>query len=147
MAQIGLLEDNTRIAKLSATMLQFAGHHVTIYEHPRECLVALLLEPAVPEHSAYPTAHAHHNAGERLPLDVLILDLCLPEITGIEVVDLLRSHPRTQSLPLIFCPAATASDGVRARRLAPHAICINKPFTFQQLTAAVTDVLGSVKDS
>ena len=42
MAQVGLLEDNMRIARLCATMLQYAGHDVTIYEHPRECLRALV---------------------------------------------------------------------------------------------------------
>ena len=46
MAQIGLLEDNARIAKLCTTFLHFAGHDVTIYEHPKKCLHALLRDYA-----------------------------------------------------------------------------------------------------
>jgi CheY-like chemotaxis protein len=139
MAHVGLLEDNSRIAKLSATMLQYAGHRVTIYGHPRECLDSLLLQPVFPESRFY---GPNQNIVRVLPVEVLILDLSLPEIDGFEVIDRLRSHPRTQVLPLIFCTAAGRSEVVRAMRLAPHASVISKPFTFQELTSAVTRSLG-----
>jgi CheY-like chemotaxis protein len=126
MAQIGLLEDNARIAKLCATMLQYAGHQVIIYEHPRECLKALL--PQV--------------ASASLPVDVLILDLHLPDIDGIEVLQRLCSYPHTQSLPLIFCTAATPAEIARALSVAPHACFIEKPFTFQDLTSTVKNALA-----
>src|SRR5437764_15395972 len=42
MAQVGLLEDNARIARLCATLLQYAGHQVTVYDTPQQCLHALL---------------------------------------------------------------------------------------------------------
>ena len=35
MARIGLLEDNSRIAKLCVTMLGYAGHDVTVYSDPQ----------------------------------------------------------------------------------------------------------------
>jgi CheY-like chemotaxis protein len=135
MAHVGLLEDNLRIAKLSATMLQYAGHRVTIYEHPKQCLNALLLQPVIPDFRAY---SADVSGAGPSPVEVLILDLSLPEIDGFEVVDRLRSHPRTRTLPLIFCTAAARSEVIRAMRLAPHATVISKPFTFQELTSAVT---------
>jgi CheY-like chemotaxis protein len=140
MAHVGLLEDNPRIAKLSATMLQYAGHRVTIYEHPRKCLDALLLQPVIPEIRSY---SPDQGIVELLPVEVLILDLSLPEINGFEVIDRLRSHPRTRTLPLIFCTAAGRTEVIRAMRLAPHATVISKPFTFQELTSAVTRSLGS----
>ena len=43
MARIGLLEDNARIATLCTRMLLYAGHEVSLYEHPRDCLRALHL--------------------------------------------------------------------------------------------------------
>jgi CheY-like chemotaxis protein len=135
MAHVGLLEDNLRIAKLSATMLQYAGHRVTIYEHPRECLNALLLQPVIPETRSY---SSEQDIARFSPIEVLILDLSLPEIDGFEVIDRLRSHPRTRTLPLIFCTAAGRSEVIRAMRLAPHSTVISKPFTFQELTSAVT---------
>lgn len=139
MAHVGLLEDNPRIAKLSATMLQYAGHRVTIYEHPQECLDALLLQPVLPE--TRPSSPDQGMVGPS-PVDVLILDLSLPEIDGFAVIDQLRLHPRTQALPLIFCTAAGRSEVIRAMRLAPRATVIGKPFSFQELTSAVTRSLG-----
>lgn len=140
MAQVGLLEDNTRIAKLCATMLQYAGHSVTIYEHPRACLDALLLQSTTAEKGilASPPTNTIN-----LPIEVLLLDLSLPDIDGLDVVNALLAHPRTQMLPLIFCTAASPSEIVHALRLAPHASAIGKPFTFQELTTAVNHALST----
>ena len=43
MARVGLLEDNIRIAKLCVTMLNYAGHDVTLYMDAQECLQALAI--------------------------------------------------------------------------------------------------------
>jgi CheY-like chemotaxis protein len=141
MAQVGLLEDNTRIAGLCATMLQYAGHQVTIYEHPRECLQALLPSKA-PYNGSEQNVHKFTSPSLPLPVDVLILDLHLPEIDGIEVLHHLLASPTTKSLPLIFCTAATPYEISRALSLAPHASFIEKPFTFRDLTSAITNVLA-----
>jgi CheY-like chemotaxis protein len=140
MAQIGLLEDNVYIAKLCATMFQYAGHQVTVYDHPRTCLDALLLRPVAPEHLKYAS---YQDSPAALPVDVLILDIHLPDMDGLEVVHLLHSQPRTRSLPLIFCTAASSSDVMRALRIAPDASFLGKPFTFQELTSAITRALSS----
>lgn len=137
MAQIGLLEDNARIANLCATILQYAGHQVTIYEHPRACLQALLPDAAHEDNNqplSCPTPPP-------LPVEVLILDLNLPDIGGIDVLQSLCAHPQTRLLPLIFCTAATPSEIMRALRIAPQACLVEKPFTFQELIAAITQAL------
>jgi CheY-like chemotaxis protein len=141
MAQVGLLEDNARIAKLCATMLQYAGHHVIIYEHPRECLNDLLLGVVSRQSFAFSPV-----ATKLLPVDVLILDLHLPDMTGIEVLYSLRAHQRTQSLPLIFCTAATSTEVARALSIAPQACLIEKPFTFQELISAIANALCAKKE-
>jgi len=138
MARIGLLEDNPRIARLCATMLQYMDHQVTIYEHPRECLRALL-SPS----SMYGGRHQAYRAAlpGTLPIDLLILDLHLPGMSGIEVLHYLLEHPHTKALPLIFCTAAPASEIAEALRIAPHAGFIEKPFTFQLLTSTIMSAL------
>jgi CheY-like chemotaxis protein len=138
MIQVGLLEDNIRIAKLCSTMLQYAGYEVTVYDHPRVCLSALLYQSSSAAHQH----RASQNGLTSLPVDVLILDLNLPDIDGLEVVHTLYSHPRTHSLPLIFCTAASSSEVGRALRVAPSASFIGKPFTFQELTGAVKEALA-----
>jgi CheY-like chemotaxis protein len=138
MAQIGLLEDNVRIARLCTTMLQYAGHQVVLYEHPHECLDALLPER---ETSVSSSPVSVQTKAQILPVDVLILDLHLPDMPGIEVLRFLRSNPRTQELPLIFCTAATSSEIALAMRLAPRASFVEKPFSFQALVSAIAHVL------
>jgi CheY-like chemotaxis protein len=136
MAHVGLLEDNTRIAKLCATMLHYAGHQVTIYEHPRECLAALL--PVAPPVGL--------SKGAAIPptfeVEVLILDLHLPDMPGLDVLRTLRTHPDTKALPLIFCTAAAPSEVTCALSIAPQAIFLEKPFTYQELVSAVATALG-----
>lgn len=143
MVQVGLLEDNTRIAKLCATMLQFTGHQVTIYEHPLECLRALQAPKLTHRSriSTYPSVDGLHSWS--LPIDVLILDLHLPDIEGIEVLQYLRSQPYTRYLPLIFCTAASAAELAQAMSLAPHAAFVEKPFKLEVLTSAITKALNT----
>ena len=132
MARIGILEDNTRIAKFCATYLQFEGHEVIIYDHPHACLDALLSQSQSSEVSQ----------DQNFPIDLLILDLQLPDISGIQVLQSLRSYPQTQALPLIFCTAATSTEIVRAKKLAPDAEFIEKPFKLQTVISAVRTALS-----
>ncbi|HEU5382756.1 MAG TPA: response regulator [Ktedonobacteraceae bacterium] len=136
MARIGLLEDNYRISKLCATMLNYAGHEVTIYVEAFECLYALSILDSPFEPLPASTANVH-----TLPIDVLILDLHLPTIPGIEVLRLLRNTPHTCDLPLIFCTAATPSEVRAAFTIAPDAALVEKPFKLQALMSAIAEVL------
>ncbi len=143
MAQIGLLEDNARIAHLCATILQYAGHQVIVYKHPRECLQALLPQ-AVHENDNLPVSSP--ASPPPLPVEVLILDLNLPDMGGVDVLQSLCAHPQTRLLPLIFCTAATPSEIMRALRIAPQARLVEKPFTFQELISAITHALEARKE-
>ncbi|WP_052889173.1 response regulator [Thermogemmatispora carboxidivorans] len=136
MAQVGLLEDNPRIAKLCVTFLDFAGHRVVHYRHPRECLEALLAEKPAGEEAEGQVLHP-------LPIDLLILDLYMPDIAGEDVLRQLRAHPHTRNLPLILCTAAPASEIEQAKSIAPRAIVVEKPFKLQTLTAAIDAVLSA----
>jgi len=135
MVRVGLLEDNDRIAQLCAKLLGCAGHEVCIYGHPRECLRALQ-----PSFETLPAGEGR-SSFQSLPIDVLILDLHLPDITGMEILRLLCSQPRTRSIPLILCTAATPNEISRAMRLAPNADLIEKPFSYQSLVSAIANAL------
>ena len=136
MARVGLLEDNERIARLSATMLQFAGHTVTIYDRGSALLDDLMISPH------HTNASHMENALMPLPIDVLMLDLQLPDMSGIEVVQYLQSYPHTRHLPLIFCTAANPSEIAHVLHIAPGAKVVEKPFRLQALADAVRDALA-----
>ena len=138
MAQVGLLEDNARIAKLCATMLHYAGHQVTVYEHPQQCLHALL--PQTP-FNGYGGPRLQHTPQKPLPVEVLILDLYLPDIPGVEVLRRLQACPYTQNLPLILCTAAPDRDVTYALNIVPHAGFVEKPFKLETLISAITNAL------
>ncbi len=138
MARVGLLEDNSKIAKLCATMLNYAGHEVTIYERPSECLDALSVA-GISNDGLQPLRES--IIGVALPVEVLILDLNLPEIGGIEVLRRLQSNPHTRALPLIFCTATSGHELEYAFRIAPRASLVEKPFKLQTLISAISTAL------
>jgi CheY-like chemotaxis protein len=144
MAQVGLLEDNARIAKLCSTLLHYAGHQVTVYADSQACLCALLPDLSLDlrtHNGKIPVLES--ISSPPLPVEVLILDLALPDIHGIEVLRYLTSHPQTQALPLILCTAATTSEVAKALRVAPHANIVEKPFKLQTLVGAISTALGN----
>ncbi len=143
MARVGLLEDNIRISKLCATMLHYAGHEVTIYMDAQECLQALSIADSSFA-QASPDCGTGTDEHSSLPIDVLILDLHLPTMPGLEVLRLLRTDPRTCTLPLIFCTAAPPSEVNTAFALAPDAMWIEKPFKLQALVSAISRSLPVV---
>jgi CheY-like chemotaxis protein len=139
MARVGLLEDNMRIARLCVTMLNYAGHDVILYMDAQECLQGL----AVLDLFKLPPALAkEYSDFSPLPIDVLVLDLHLPTMSGLDVLRFLRGHPRTCTLPLIFCTAAPISEINAALSIAPDATLVEKPFKLQTLVTAISDSLA-----
>jgi DNA-binding response OmpR family regulator len=77
---------------------------------------------------------------ERTP-DLVILDLNLPVLSGIEVCRLLRARPATASVPIIMLTARTSeSDRVTGLDMGADDY-ITKPFSPKELVARVAAVL------
>jgi DNA-binding response OmpR family regulator len=75
--------------------------------------------------------------------DLLILDVALPGLNGLDVFDLLRSDPRLEGVPVLFltglperAESATAASGV-------HEI-LAKPFDVDDLVAHAERLMGGV---
>jgi len=76
--------------------------------------------------------------------DLLILDVALPGLNGLDVFDLLRSDPRLQGLPVLFLTglperAETASDATGVHEV------LAKPFDVDDLIAHADRLMGGVK--
>ncbi len=87
-----------------------------------------------------------HSAEEVLALglscyDLLLLDIMMGEISGMQLARILRSRPDTASLPIIFCTARDDEDDmVRGLDLGADDY-ITKPYSMRNLLARVRTVL------
>lgn len=77
--------------------------------------------------------------------DIIICDFMLPGISGIDLIERLRSDSRTKNIPILMISGHTnyAMDG-RARTAGAN-MFLNKPFTISQLRAAVMQLLTQPK--
>lgn len=74
---------------------------------------------------------------EQVP-DLLITDIMMPEMSGLEVVATLRANPGTQDLPIIIITAkGQARDAAMAQEVW-SATVVAKPFQPQKLRELVT---------
>jgi DNA-binding response OmpR family regulator len=69
------------------------------------------------------------------PVDLLLLDVRLPGISGAEVYHRLRAAPETRALPIIFLSGGTTFDLYREG--IQEGILLRKPFNISELLAMV----------
>ncbi len=76
--------------------------------------------------------------------DLIVLDIMMPEIDGMEVIEILRGDPRTVELPVVIL-TAKSEDADIARGWAAGAHCyITKPFSPEELVTVVNRILDTV---
>lgn len=85
------------------------------------------------------------EALERLtlaPVDLLILDLNMPDIHGLEVLQFVRGHQTYQDMPVIVLTTRSDEDSRRAAEAAGVSLYLTKPFDPQALAAGVRALIG-----
>jgi two-component system response regulator MprA len=81
------------------------------------------------------------DAAQRIDPDLIILDVMLPGIDGLEVCRRLRANPITQDTPILML---TAKDDVRDRIAGLDTGAddyLTKPFSFEELVARIRAIL------
>lgn len=76
----------------------------------------------------------------RLRPDVVLLDVMLPGLSGLDVVRVIRSDPSLRDTPVLVMTAFSEIDEGDAEAAGANRF-LAKPFDLQQLTAAVRDLL------
>lgn len=113
--------------------------------------VRLLLEVALEElgYRVLLAGHAAHALEllERIGhLDLLVTDVGLPGMNGRQLAEIMQQ--RYAELPVVFVTGYAKAAAAREEFLGPRMTMVAKPFTLEQLTAAVSEMLrhGATKD-
>jgi DNA-binding response OmpR family regulator len=91
---------------------------------------------------AYDGASALKAVEEERP-DLILLDVMMPKMNGLEVLERIRADPRNASIPVILVTAKTQDDDVLAGYKSGADYYITKPFTSRQLLHGIGLVLGT----
>jgi DNA-binding response OmpR family regulator len=119
MARIFVVEDDRDIAELVGRYLEKAGFEVQLFGAGRDALTAI---------------------GERLP-DLIVLDLMLPQVDGLEVCRAVRANSKTAGVPIIMLTArAEESERIAGLEIGADDY-IAKPFSPNELVARVRALL------
>ena len=74
--------------------------------------------------------------------DVILLDVMMPDISGLEVLRYIRREPELSAIPVIILSAKSMPSDIRTGIEAGASMYLTKPVGFQDLKNAVQKVLN-----
>jgi CheY-like chemotaxis protein len=114
-----IIEDEPDAAEMFAEMMRVSGFRV---------IKMFSSAPAIPMIS------------QEKP-DIIILDIMMPDISGLEVLRYMRREPDLQSIPVIVVSAKSMPGDIKGGIEAGASIYLTKPVGFLDLKQAVEQVL------
>jgi len=115
-----VVDDNPDSLTIMRTILETRGFTVVVASNGAQALERLQEEPP----------------------DVVLLDVMMPEISGIQVLQQIKEDTRTGRVPVILVTAKTHDDDVLSGYQFGADYYITKPFTAKQLLYGINLVLG-----
>lgn len=128
--EILLVEDNAQDMELTLRTLRKAklANHIQIARDGAEALEFIFCEG--------PHAGRKIENGPK----VILLDLKLPKVDGLEVLQRIKGDARTQMIPVVMLTSSKEqSDVLKSYRMGVNAYIV-KPVNFDAFTAAVQDL-------
>lgn len=114
-----VIDDEDYVADMIASALDLEGYQTYVAYNGRDGL-----------------AHAAQTA-----VDLVIIDIMMPYLSGLALVQQLRQEPRFRRVPVILISA-----GARPREAASHVRFVPKPFDLEQLTHYVGVDIAAAKE-
>jgi two-component system response regulator len=125
-----LVEDNPNDLELTLRALQKAkvSNHIHVARDGAEALEFIFCE------GAHTGRRFTHNP------KMILLDLKLPKIDGLEVLKRIKGDPRTNMIPVVMLTSSQMrSDVVESYRLGVNSYIV-KPVTFERFAQAVGEI-------
>lgn len=82
------------------------------------------------------------NIAQQQQPDLILLDVLLPDICGMEIARLLKQNPRTQNIPVIAVTALARPEDRESLLAAGCSAYISKPYMLDDLEATICRYLG-----
>jgi len=122
--KIIIVEDEPDTAEMFAEMMRLSGYHVL---------------------KSYGGTPAIALISHEIP-DVVVLDVMMPDLSGLEVLRHLRRDPHLKKIPVIAVSAKSLPSDIKNGLDAGANKYLTKPVAFQDLNAAVRDVINAAAD-
>ena len=113
--RILVVDDDPRLLHIVAMYLGIEGYEVITAENGDDGLAKL----------------------QDRPPDLVILDIMMPGMDGIETCRRMRSHPPTAGIPIVMFSALSSDDDIERARVAGANHLITKPFNLVGLGSVV----------
>ena len=84
---------------------------------------------------------------EKQKQDILIRDVMMPDLSGLEVLRFIRRDPRLEQIPVIVVSAKSLPSDIKDGLDAGANVYLTKPVAFQDLNAAVRQVIESAPNN
>jgi len=102
---------------------------------------ALLRQALKIELISAPSAEAGFEAIKNDPPDLILMDIRLPGMTGIDAIQRLQSDSATQNIPIVVVSADAMEHNIELAMQAGARDYLTKPFDFDELQATLTAIL------
>ena len=123
MSAILAVDDNDDSLRIIQAVLENNGYEVTLARNGRE---------------------AHEQVELEIPR-LILLDVMMPEMSGLEVLEQVRENPTTTRVPVIMLTAKAQDEDVISGYQKGADYYITKPFTSKQLLYGIRLVLNQEK--
>jgi two-component system chemotaxis response regulator CheY len=77
------------------------------------------------------------------PIDLIITDINMPDINGLEIVNFVKGHPNYKTIPLIIVSTEQSEEDIQKGLSLGASAYVTKPFNPDALKKTVQDVLKS----
>ena len=119
--EVAIVEDEAETAEMLAEMMRVNGYDVRLYHGAQTAIFAF----------------SHH------PPHLVILDIMMPDMSGLEVLRYMRRDPLLQNVPVIILSAKSTPTAIREGLESGADRYLTKPVTFRKLTNTVKEVLAA----